>query len=95
AGVGAVVALVRRSTVVPLLLGLVGTVVAVISGLGDLGVLSHSQVPFAGPALLARLCVVAALGLGVGLLLAAWRLSRRDRPVSALPVRGGAPAPAE
>ncbi|HEX5493713.1 MAG TPA: hypothetical protein VFX70_03950 [Mycobacteriales bacterium] len=93
AGVWALVALARRRTYAPLLLGLVGTVVAVVSGLGDLGVLSHSQVPFTGPAWLARLCVAAALGLGVGLLAAAWRVSRRDRlpprPATAAPGRTG------
>ena len=95
AGAWAVVALARRSAVAPLLFGLTGTVVAVISGLGDVGVLSHSQVPFAGPAWLARLCVVTALGLGVGLLLTAWRLSRRERPAPLVVATGdGATAPA-
>lgn len=94
AGVWAVVAVLRRRTYAPLLLGLTGAMVAVVSGLGDLGVLSHSQLPFSGPAWLARLCVAAALGLGVGLLAAAWRVSRRERRVSPLPVIAKAtPAP--
>lgn len=79
AGVWAVVAVLRRSMYAPLILGLLGAVVALVSGVGDLGVLTHSQLPFTGPTWLARLCVAVALGLGTGLVVACWRLSRIRR----------------
>lgn len=90
AGIWAVIAVARRRLYAPLLLGLTGAVVAVVSGLGDLGVLSHSQLPFSGPGWLARCCVAGALGLGLGLLLAAWRLSRRHRPTPSRTTAGTA-----
>lgn len=76
AGGLAVVLAIRRSRYTPLVAGLVGAVTAVVDGLGDLGTLRHSQLPFTGPDWLARGCVATALGLGAGLVVAAWRLSR-------------------
>ncbi len=55
-----------------------GVLLAVFGGLQDLGVLRHSQVPFAWSAMVARLLVTASIGLGVGVaagsLLALWRM---------------------
>lgn len=55
-----------------------GVLLAIFGGFQDLGVLSHSQVPFAWAASSARLFVTVTIGLGVGVtvgsLLALWRL---------------------
>lgn len=55
-----------------------GVLLAIFGGLQDLGVLSHSQVPFAWGAVGARFFVTLSIGLGVGVtvgsILALWRL---------------------
>jgi hypothetical protein len=59
-----------------------GSVVAVFGGSVDVTSLSRSQLPFAGPASLARLCVAVSLGVGFGLA-AATAVVLRRRPVTA------------
>ncbi|MFM7225368.1 MAG: hypothetical protein ACKO1Y_08080 [Actinomycetota bacterium] len=61
-----VVALWRRRTAGLYGAVLVGLMVALVGGLTDADALTRSQIPTAGPALLARLEVVIALGLGFG-----------------------------
>lgn len=55
-----------------------GVLLAVFGGLQDLGVLSHSQVPFAWSAVSARFFVTLSIGLGVGVtvgaILALWKI---------------------
>ena len=58
--------------------GAVGLVIAGFSGATDFGALSHSQVASVFPAALARVAVVAAVGLGVGLVAAAAAVIARD-----------------
>jgi hypothetical protein len=82
-GIVALVWLVRRGGVAATPAVLVAAVFLIVSGgLGDITVLSHSQVPSTLPDWIARLEVVVALGLGVGLLAA-----------SALRLRAPTPAP--
>jgi hypothetical protein len=63
--------------------------VALVGGLADVTDLYRSQVPFAGPAALARLLVAVSLGLGAGVVGAAVLALRRLRPA---PVAGPAAA---
>ncbi|MCU1448008.1 MAG: hypothetical protein JWP02_178 [Acidimicrobiales bacterium] len=56
---------------------LAGFVLAVFSGLGDIGTLTHSQVPYAFSAGAARAAVTITLGAGVGLVAAALLVFRR------------------
>lgn len=65
----------------PLAAALVGALVAVLNGAGDLATLTHARLPFAGPDWIARLCVAVAIGLGIAALAVAWRAWRRDQPV--------------
>ena len=58
--------------------GGVGLVVAAFSGITDIGVFANSQVDTVFPAVTARIAVVMALGLGVGLVLAATAVIARD-----------------
>ncbi len=84
-GIVALVWLVRRGGVAAIPAVLVAAVFLTVSGgLGDITVLSHSQVPSTLPDWIARLEVVVALGLGVGLLAA-----------SALRLRAPTPAPSD
>jgi hypothetical protein len=69
----------------PYAAALAAAVVGTVAGLSDVSWLTHSQLPFAGPTWLARLCVAAALGLGAGLALAGWRIWRREQPLPAPP----------
>ena len=58
---------------------LTGALLGVLAGLADVGELTHSQVAFAGPGWVARLCVAVAMGLGLGLVLCGWRLLRWEQ----------------
>jgi hypothetical protein len=80
------VGLVRGARWAPYPLAITGVLLAVVDGLGDLGVLAHSQVS-GGPAWLARLAAMAALGLGLAVAATGWQVWRREHP---LPTAGGA-----
>ncbi len=54
-----------------------GILATIAGGLGDLGILWHSQLPTTVPAFFARLQVALALGLGAGLTVVGWRWTRR------------------
>jgi hypothetical protein len=72
----------------------VGLVIAVFSGVTDLGVFANSQVATVFPAVTARIAVALALGLGIGLVGAAIAVIARDpalRPTVA-PAASGTPA---
>jgi hypothetical protein len=59
--------------------GITGFVLGVFSGLGDLSVLTQSQVPFSFAAGVARLFVAVTIGLGLGLVAASLVVLRRGR----------------
>ncbi|HEV7865034.1 MAG TPA: hypothetical protein VGR20_20220 [Acidimicrobiia bacterium] len=85
AGALAIVWLLRRRSDGLSAAALAGLLVALLGGVSDVGVLSHSEVPFGFGAGLARLAVALSIGLGFGLAVAA-----------ALRLAGiGTPAPAE
>jgi hypothetical protein len=77
AGIWSVVLLRQRRTDGLFAAGFAGLLVAIAGGLVDIGDLTHSQVPFAGSAGLARALVALSLGLGLGVTaacgLALWR----------------------
>lgn len=75
----------RSARWAPYTLAITGALLAVVDGLGDLSVLAHSQLPGAGPAWLARLGATVALGLGLGVLAAGWRVFRREHPLPVAP----------
>jgi len=78
-GVVAVVLLARRSLDGLFAAIFAGLVVGLWSGLADLSVLYRSQPPFGGPAVIDRLAVSAALGLGTGVVCGAALVLRRER----------------
>jgi hypothetical protein len=55
-------------------------IIALFGGLSDASVLNHSSVPFAFPAVVERVLVTAALGLGFGTVIGAVMAFRRNRP---------------
>ena len=72
AGVAAVWLLTRRRPEGLFAAGVAGVSIAVNGGLADLSVLDRSQLPFAWPEVLARAAVAGAIGLGLGLVAAAF-----------------------
>ena len=78
-GVLAVVLLARRSVDGLFAAIFTGLVLGLWSGVADLSVLYRSQPPFAGPAVVERLAVTAAIGLGVGVVAGSALVLRRER----------------
>lgn len=89
AGLTGAVLLLRRRPEGLFAVGIAGISVAVNGGVSDLSSLSASQLPFAGPGALARMAVAVALGLGFGLVVAAFLGVQRH------PVRLGTAAAAQ
>jgi hypothetical protein len=79
-GVGAVWLLLRKRVDGFFAAVFCGLIVAVVGGIADFSVLSHSQVPFALPLGLARPIVAISLGLGTGLAAASGLSIRRLEP---------------
>jgi hypothetical protein len=95
-GILAVVWILKRGRDGLPLAALAGLQVALIGGVGDLNVLSRSEVPFGFGAGLARLAVAASIGLGFGLAVAATlRLTGVGAPAArgVAPTDAAAPAP--
>jgi hypothetical protein len=88
-GVAGVVLLLRRRPEGAIPAACAGLFVAVNGGLADLSSLTRSQLPFAGPADLARIAVATSLGIGSGLLVAGPIRLMRTRPAPAAAADGG------
>jgi hypothetical protein len=67
----------------------------IFGGLVDVGTLSRSQVPFVWPETLARLCVSATIGLGMGVAVGAMVRLWRSGALRAGPVGGRPPVPSQ
>lgn len=78
AGLAFLAPLQRRERRGLLVAGTVGFPIALNSGVSDVATLSHSQIPYAFPAVTARVAVVAALGLRLGLTAAVLVAVRRN-----------------
>ena len=84
AGVAAVVLLLRGRSEGLFAAGVAGISIAINGGLSDVGDLSRSQLPFGGPEVLARGAVAVAIGVGAGLVIAAF-LGVQRHPVALRP----------
>ena len=84
AGVAAVVLLLRGRAEGLFAAGVAGISIAINGGLSDVADLSRSQLPFGGPEALARGAVAAAIGIGAGLVIAAF-LGVQRHPVALRP----------